>query len=61
MPPSIHHIRSVAGAYLARHSDEHGSFSLLFAALVSPNDPTSLNTFPAHVPCSAIVKLALLP
>ncbi|MFF5757504.1 NUDIX hydrolase [Streptomyces longwoodensis] len=55
MPPSVDHIRSVAEAYLARHSDERDSLTLLFAALAAADDPTNRKTFPAHVTCSAIV------
>lgn len=55
MAPSVHHVRSVAKAYLARHSDERDSLTLLFDALTATDAPTSRKTYPAHVTCSAIL------
>ncbi|MFE0085144.1 NUDIX hydrolase, partial [[Kitasatospora] papulosa] len=55
LPPSTEHIRAATEAYLARHSDERGNLTMLFAALDGTDDPTSRKTFPAHVTCSAIL------
>ncbi|MFJ2174905.1 NUDIX hydrolase [Streptomyces sp. NPDC087851] len=55
LPPSTEHIRAVTEAYLARHPDERGNLTMLFAALDGTDDPTSRKTFPAHVTCSAIL------
>ncbi|SNX88514.1 8-oxo-dGTP pyrophosphatase MutT (NUDIX family) [Streptomyces sp. TLI_55] len=55
MPPSPHHIRATAEAYLSRHPGEHQLLDPLFAALADAQDPTHRKTFPAHVTCSAIV------
>ncbi|MEU5633740.1 NUDIX hydrolase [Streptomyces rishiriensis] len=55
MPPSPHHIRATAEAYLSRHPGERQLFDPLFAALAGTQDPAHRKTFPAHVTSSAIV------
>ncbi|MFE9880189.1 NUDIX hydrolase [Streptomyces sp. NPDC005784] len=55
MPPSPHHIRATAEAYLNRHPGERQLLDPLFAALAGTPDPAHRKTFPAHVTCSAIV------
>ena len=55
VPPSAHHIRAIAEAYLLRNPGERDGLSALFEALAASDDPTSRKTLPAHVTCSAIV------
>ncbi|MEU3281339.1 NUDIX domain-containing protein [Streptomyces antibioticus] len=55
MPPSTHHIRVTAEAYLSHHPGERQLLAPLFAALAGAQDPAHRRTFPAHVTCSAIV------
>lgn len=55
MPPSRSHIHNMTEAYLGRHLDEREALVPLLNALTSPEDPTSRETYPGHVTCSAIV------
>ncbi|MFE2578891.1 NUDIX hydrolase [Streptomyces sp. NPDC059378] len=55
MPPSPHHIRATAEAYLYRYPGEQQFLAPLFTALAGTKDPAHRKTFPAHVTCSAIV------
>lgn len=55
VPPSTQHIRTGADAYLSRYPHEYDGLTPLFTVLLGDDDPTSRETFPAHVTCSIIL------